>query len=63
MLEETATRRGGRDPATEAPAGAARSAAGGGAARKADETAAAAAEGDAPLATRGTPRGPHTRAA
>ena len=49
VLEETATRRGGCDPGTEAPAGAARSAAGGGAARKADAAAAPAAEGDAPL--------------
>ena len=38
MLEEAATRRGGRDPATEAPAGAARSAAGGGAAPEANAT-------------------------
>lgn len=62
VLEETATRRGGRATSRPRPlAGAARSAAGGGAARKANAAAAAAEWGTPPPAARSTPRDPPGR--
>ena len=63
VLEETATRRGGRDPATEAPCrGGSLCSKAEGRHGKPNAAPAAAAEGDAPLAARGTPPGPPGRA-